>query len=1076
MKINSIKSKVILTLSVLVILLIAQSYTFNISQKQLYTLQVDQHQALEQSDNITELENHILSLQSQANLYTNNPHEYTVDKLHHYLDLAKQDINALDKHAIEHNSHYQKSLSKLFEYLNNYQDTFNQVVLNKKQRESLYQQQFQAPLNQLKKDLVAKQKTASDEQKSDYVDIILLITNIEQNTQSYLYNPAFDKSNSTQLNLHHLQLKLSADPILLNDKMYIVSQLERTQKKLVTLTRGYSYSIKVVLTGIENELLYLVGNIKKIEQKKLANTENQLSLTLEKNIRHSNIFIIFSTSLVLIIILFMIRSVIRPISKLTQLLNDMANNKAVVLEKNKTQSSEIKTAIVAANTLYLNNKHNTDLLVETQNLNSQLQTSNNQLENAIAEARVANKAKNDFTANISHELRTPMNGVLGMLQLLKDSPLPSNQRNYAEKALSSAQGLLTTLNDILSFAKLESQQFQREETTFTLQSVITQASNLFLHIATHKGIKLEFISHTDTKIKLLGDPLHLGQIINNCIANAIKFTEQGHVQLIIDISAQHNNTIHYTFRIKDTGIGIRQSQISEIFKSFHQGDSTTTRRYGGTGLGLTISQQLTELLGGELNVKSQWGKGSEFYFTLPFVLETTTKKEKRALIINPNDSQITRLGDLLVKAGFTAQISHEPFRALSMLKHNSHVFSTIILHIKHHEMENNYLFQQLKTYPNEHNNDLSVIAILADCSTSNLTHSSHIKLLGNDYSDPQLLRLLLPSKQLDINLAIENKIFAGHTALVVDDNPVNQDVVCAMLEKLSINVITAPNGKEAIEKACQNTVHIIFMDIQMPILDGLETTKILRSKGCKLPIIATTAAAFPKDKQAAFDSGMNDFIAKPIIFDDFFFIIAKHVSNIYRPQMINVTTALENVDHDQAVLLNVLNKFYIDYKNFNAQVSTQLNAEQHHKLVSDIHTLKGLSGTLGLEQLTHVIHKVEESLKQQSFFELGELTHTLTLTLKAIEQYTIMKDVNITSNTLIEGDSLDTILKQIYDLAVQSKPISNQLVIKLNPFITQQSSSLLALKEAINNFNYQMIIEIIAEYQNKNKGYEKPLN
>ena len=600
---RSIKSKIIIALCVLITLLILQSYLFNYSQKSLFELQNAQHKALLQSESVTRLENDVISLQSQAIAYLDHANSNTIEKFNMHLNAAKRDLDTLSTYLNEYDENYQNNIKRLNEYLNNYQDTFNRVVVNRTKREQLYITQFKQPIEALKAQLNELKKSTLTSKQNKIVNTLLTISNIEQATTNYLHKPNYDEAQNVQDNLAHLNTLLAsietANVNLLNN----TDELEQAYSQLVILTRSYTFSINVVLTGIENELLYLAEKIRDVEKQKLTQTEQQLRDHVLKSTEMANLFAALITVIIIVITFFIFNSVIKPIAKLTKLLNDMSNEKQVTLNSDEHHQNEINSVIIAANALYLKNKQTKELLAETQALNSKMELMNKELTLAITQAKNANQAKGDFVANMSHELRTPMNGILGMGEvLLRDNSLTDEQRELLNTQQKSAQNLLKILNDILDFSKIEANAMEISPRATNLAPFIANIKSLFSPIVSSDHV--EFIVSQSDRLPdcVKVDDLRLNQVIINLLSNAYKFTERGFVRLSFDYENEQ-----LLISVADSGIGIEKDQQSLLFSEFTQADVGVARKYGGTGLGLAISQGLIKKMQGEITLNSEPG-------------------------------------------------------------------------------------------------------------------------------------------------------------------------------------------------------------------------------------------------------------------------------------------------------------------------------------------------------------------------------------------------------------------------------------------------------------------------------------
>ena len=947
---RSIKSKIIATLAVLAGLLLLQSYLFNHLQESLTSLQNIQNNAISQSEAVVKLERDVIALQSHAVAFIDDANKNNIAKFKTYLDQANIHLGQLTLNTLDKTPEYKNMLTRLSEHLKNYETTFEKVVINRQKREQIYSSGFKQPIEELQKKVMALESLSNEDKKILYNDILLTISNLKHAAVSYLYKPNFDEAQNVKQNLEFLHTKINRMSAINDSLLDKTINLKKTHNQLILLTRSYTYSVNVVLTGIENELLYLTNKIKSAEEEKLNLVKSQFNSELTKKTKQSSLFTFLILIIILLLCYFIVAFVIKPLSQLTLLLNSMNEGEPITLKNKHTKLSEIASVLKAANTLYLKSEETKQLLDETRALNVKMEAMNTELTQAIEETNKANKTKIDFVANMSHELRTPMNGILGMLQLLQSSEMPAKQEQYAKKAFSSAQSLLQVLNNILDFSKLDSNNVKLEKIPFTLDTIVSNVEDLFSINAQQKGLVLNCVVHADRHMTLLGAPIQLNQIINNCIGNAIKFTDKGEVSLTIEVIFQKENKVQLRFSISDTGIGMTQTQSDRVFESFAQGDSSTTRKYGGTGLGLTISKQLTKLLGGDLQVKSELGKGSEFLFTLPFTIA-----EQRAAQTNNKKAPLPATVDL-----------------------------------------------------------------------------------------PKL---------------------AAYQALVVDDNKLNQEITSAMLSKFDLNTTIANDGRDAIDKVSAQHFDIVFMDIQMPHMDGLEATKQLRAKGYNMPIIALSAAVEPRDKKAAADAGMDDFLVKPIVFDALYESLDKHLKSRDNLQTINLVKAKQNVDNNETLLMTLLTRFIDGNNNFSAKADLLINNNDVATLKRTVHTLKGLAGTLGLEKLQKCALETEKALLEESSLNIDLLKENLAATLFSIKELLATLNLeNIEPKRHNLEDEL-VVINEIHSLALASRPIPNDLKrhLEANSYDTEHGLS--KLIEAINNFDYPSVISIIDTYK-----------
>ncbi|MEO5346429.1 MAG: response regulator [Magnetococcus sp. YQC-9] len=707
-----------------------------------------------------------------------------------------------------------------------------------------------------------------------------------------------------------------------------------------------------------------------------------------------------------------------------------------------------------------------------------MKTLESHLTSAKLQAEAAAQAKSEFLANMSHEIRTPMNAIIGLSHLCLQTPLSTKQRDYLTKVHGSSTSLLRIINDILDYSKIEAGRLDMESIEFTLEEVLSNLTSIVAMKAHEK--QLEFLIETDTDVPpgLVGDPLRLGQILLNLVNNAIKFTDSGEIVVHIRVLGQENSAVHLQFAVRDTGIGMTPEQLSGLFEAFTQADASVTRKYGGTGLGLTISKRLTEMMGGSIQVESRLGLGTTFRFDVRLgitrqviksaLLTSARLRDKRVLVVDDYESARNVMGAYLKSFGFRVVPVEDGMEALLAIQEAvlaMDPFDLVVIDYMMPLMDGITLASRIRQDLGLERIPHLIMATAygEESVIKRAMHEGGLKhFLVKPISQSVLLEAILdlfgqngqsatqPKDERHESASTNARArLSGARILLVEDNEINQQVARELLEMANITVLVAENGEQAVRMVTTEPLDGVLMDVQMPVMDGLTATRAIRTAGIALPILAMTANAMSGDRERCLEAGMQDHIAKPIEPDEMYATMARWIKPAQphpipekplsqddppsgrsldgAPVIPGVDTraGLRRMSGNLNGYMNLLTRFVNNQCGAVNAIHQALSGADATTAERIAHTLKGVASTIGADELAKKAARLETAIRQQEERArldglLDEASTTLNSLCQAMEPVLVREKVCEPVVERAEADAEDSgrrsqLFRQLYE-------------------------------------------------------------
>lgn len=869
-------------LTALILFLIAQSYLSTKNQEVFFSGITLSQQTMEKVGLVRDLEKDVLDIQRYVLIFKQTASDSVIGRFDSIHEKINNNLSLLNS-SIQSDGQaeaYTDRINRMHAHLEEYRSNFETVVQGRSRRERLFQDDIQTRFITIQTQLQEYQTNTnlSAEQYKDVLTAKQLLSEAHTKSLEYLLTP--DPVIIKEFDDLLSQAKDILNSSIQDPKMFIavesnLGKLSTDFKQLSQITRGYLFLINVVMAGSANEFLYLTRELNQLVTDNQQRINSEIIQSGKDAQSRNSLFAAISVALAVIAALFFTYRVMMPISEMTELFKQLASGKGINKKIQRRRNNEIGDLASAAQVFQEKNIQTQELLEQSKQLNAQQEKLNKELAISTKKAERALATKSIFLANMSHEIRTPMNGIIGLVDIVLKSKLDEEQRANLEKVAYSTHILLNLINDILDFSKIEAGKLDIEKVKFSPKSMF---ENLLANISAkgnEKNLNIHFIVNPLLPRELIGDPMRISQVLLNLCTNAVKFTRNGSVIINIDFASLGNNKICLKISVKDTGIGMEEKQLNNIFNPFTQADESTSRRFGGTGLGLSIVKQLVELMDGKITVESEVNRGS--HFKVDLVLDT--ENQNKCIMdlglavsiahVSVHDSGLTPLAYLQKLDNDYVSLSLTEIDSFDFQTKENSLLLMDIDDIKTHKVLNQHIANA-----KEKGVKIGLVTNTQPSTLPSLLQQKwDLPVLSHPFTPRHFSLFVLQALGVEVQynkdelgeISLVPAQLSGHV-LLVEDNHINQIVACEMLSNLGLTYDVAEDGHQAVTKIVNSPQYdIVLMDIQMPVMDGYEATKLLRQRGFDdLVICGLSANAMSSDYDMAYAAGMNDYITKPI--------------------------------------------------------------------------------------------------------------------------------------------------------------------------------------------------------------------